>query len=60
MGRSCDHLNTRLNRATSGHETPAIKRNGKVFVTTALLINRSSYGDKGDLKDAVYLKYLKE
>ena len=60
MGRSCDLLSTRLNRATSGHGTPAIKSNGKVFVTTDTLISHNSYGTKGDLKDMVYLKHLEQ
>ena len=60
MGRSCDLLSTRLNRATSGHGTPAIKSNGNVFVTTDTLISHNSYGTMGDLKDLVFLKYLKK
>ena len=53
MGMSCDLLSTRLNRATSGHEIPTVKRSGKVFMATASLISRDSYGNKGDLKYSV-------
>ena len=42
MDKSYDHLSMRLNRATSGHGTPAIKSNGKVFVTSTALRSRDS------------------
>ena len=42
MDKSYDHLSMRLNRATSGHGTPAIKSNGKVFVTSTALRSRDN------------------